>query len=139
MEAENLMHVWTQDERRDQLADFETRCSRLAELYQSHRDADNASAFAWRAHEARRLIVGGFTQNDLKLLGQDFPAGPWWLNARAVDSGVTRQHWQQEVAEQHERASELALNLRSIATYQPPASATNAIASDPDGVPDRKR
>ena len=114
--TDGVEHVWTQDDRVAQLADMESLCQRMADLFATHQDPRAAELMAAKASHAGRLLREGFTQADLNELGGQFPDGAWWLNPKALDYDNPRDPWQDEVAELHNHARAVAMDLRSVAT-----------------------
>lgn len=84
-------HVWTHDDRVAQLADMESLCRRMSDLFAAHQDPRAAELMAARASQARRLLRDGFTRADLNELGGQFPDGAWWLNPKALDYDNPRE------------------------------------------------
>jgi hypothetical protein len=111
----SIEHVWTHDDRMAQLADLQSLCSRLAELFSAHQDARAAELMAAKAAHAARLLVSGFNQSDLNELGGQYPEAASWLNPKALDYDA-REPWQEQVADLHRHARAVALDLRSRAT-----------------------
>jgi hypothetical protein len=109
-------HLWTHDDRLAQLADLESLCSRMAALFAAHRDSRAAELLSAKAAHAARLLHEGFEQPDLNALGGQFPDAAWWLNPKALDYNASREPWQDEVAQLHQHARAVALDLRSLAT-----------------------
>lgn len=75
--VDGVEHVWTHDDRVAQLADMESLCQRMVELFAAHQDPRAADLMADRASMAGRLLREGFTQADLNALGGQFPDGAW--------------------------------------------------------------
>ena len=115
---DDVEHVWTQTDRVSQLGDMESLCRRMAELFAAHRDPRAAELMAAKAAHAARLLADGFTRADLVELAGGFPEPASWLNPKASDYGGPRSPWQDEVAELHRRAREVATDLRSVATLR---------------------
>lgn len=109
-------HAFTQADREAQLADLETLCGELAELYAANGETVTAAAFAERAEVAAALQQTGWVQADLNALGGQFPDGGWWLNPKAVDFNAPRLQWQEEAARLYPLAKATADDLRAIAT-----------------------
>lgn len=114
-----IEHVFTQADREAQLADLESLCSRLANLFASHGEPRAAELLRAKADRAAQLLREGFTQAHLNQLGGSFPDGAWWLNTKALDYDASREPWQEEVAALHSLARTVATNLRAIATLRP--------------------
>ena len=111
------LREYSDDERREQLGQLAGLCSALAAALTSHGDSWQASMFAGRAELANRLLRAGWDREALTTLSAQFPAGPDWLNPKAVDFGAPREPWQDEVAALHAQASRVALEVRAVATY----------------------
>ena len=114
--ASRVEHIWTLDDRVAQLADLESLSQRMAQAFGAHHEPRAAELMAGKAAHAARLLRDGFTQEDLNELGGEFPDGAWWLNPKALDYGAPRDRWQEEVAELHQHALAVAMDLRSVAT-----------------------
>jgi hypothetical protein len=109
-------HPYSDDGRRNQLTEFAALCRAIAAELRDHGDSWPASLFEERAALAERLLRDGYDQSLLNEVGARFPAGVEWLNPKALDFSGPREGWQSAVAERHERAARLALDLRAIAT-----------------------
>ena len=111
-----IKHVWTPEDRRQQLQTLESLCDRIADLFRANGDWGAAGLFRERAAMARRLLAEGHTQSDLNDLGTGFPHGADWLRLGHPAFNRRRSPWQDEVAGLHEEATTVALDIRSIAT-----------------------
>src|SRR5690242_452284 len=89
---------YSDDERRQQLSQLARLCSTISEALRSHGEAWPASLFAERAERANRLLAEGWDRTSLTDVSAQFPAGPDWLNPKAVDFGAPRKSWQDDVA-----------------------------------------
>jgi len=104
-------------ERRAQLSQLSDLCHALAQSFYEHGDSFSGRSYAVVGAGAVGLLTHGFSQADLTELSGMFPSGPWWLTPKAMDYDATREPWQDEVAEQHVETREIALTLRTLATY----------------------
>jgi hypothetical protein len=107
---------YTDAERRDQLEELARLCAAMAEALREHGETWPAGMYQERADLAERLLATGLDQGSLTELGARFPTAPHWLNAKAVDFGLAREPWQDEVAALHALASRLAMEVRATAT-----------------------
>jgi hypothetical protein len=114
--TEGDWHPYSDDDRRNQLTEFAALCRAIAAELRDHGDSWPASLFEERGVLAERLLRDGYDQSLLNEVGTRFPAGVEWLNPKALDFSLPREPWQTAVAERHERAARLALDLRTIAT-----------------------
>jgi len=109
-------HVWTPEDRQRQLRSLEWLCEQIADLFRANGDWDAAGLFRARAAMATRLLTGGYTQVELNALGQGFPYGADWLRPTRPEYNRPRAPWQDELADLHDQATAVALDLASIAT-----------------------
>jgi hypothetical protein len=72
--------------------------------------------FRARAAMATRLLTAGYTQVELNALGEKFPYGADWLRPGHRAFNAPRAPWQNHVADLHDQAMAVALDLGSIAT-----------------------
>jgi hypothetical protein len=114
--ARAIEHVFTAEDRVQQLGTLARLCDRLANLLTEHGERAEGEQFRARAEAAQHLLSAGFARQDLNDVGGQFPTGPWWLNPKALDSGSPREPWQEEVATLHAEASTTATDLRAVAT-----------------------
>jgi hypothetical protein len=113
-----IEHVFTAEDRVQQLGTLARLCDRLAALFSEHRDDSSAGEYRARAEAARHLLTVGWTRDDLNEFGGRFPRGPEWLNPKALDSGLSREPWQDEVATLHSEAWATVIELRAVATLR---------------------
>jgi hypothetical protein len=88
--------------------------AQIADVYRSNGVTWIADHYEAMAAAAARLLESGFDQSALSSLSAMAPGRPDWLNPKAVDFGMPREQWQDEIASLDAAHREAALALRVI-------------------------
>jgi hypothetical protein len=99
-----------------ELRELSTCCSELGQLFRDHGEQWYAAAYDSLGERALHLSDQDFEQSDLNSFSEGFPT-PEWLEPKSLDYNAPRSSWQERAAELHARARTVALDLRTIATY----------------------
>jgi hypothetical protein len=115
--VQGVVRMYSLCDRVTQLRAFEDACAGAGALFSEHGPQDWGRAYTSVAHEVRRLLDGGFTEQDLREAAEAVPGRLPWLHPKYADYNAPREPWQDEVAVHVEVADRLALALRAVGAY----------------------
>ena len=112
-------HWFSEGDRQFQLKEFRDLCMKLSILLASNGEARGAAEVTVLVEGSTRLLSQGFDQRSLSALGMSYPRSPvYWLDPKALDYNSRHADWQDEALTLHQKAKDLSVDLRALATYE---------------------